>query len=257
MSKNKNGISLYLTSSAVGEYRRDGIAYLGLNPANQLIDELSSEWRAESRCLFLPADPLAFEQNEETAQFMTNRFNESHLSVGCFDVCDAKNNQLPIRELDRYDFLLLGGGHVPTQNAFFREIGLFERIQTFNGIVMGISAGSMNCATFVYAQPELPGESIAPNYERFIEGLDLTSVQVLPHYQTVKNDILDGKRLFEDITYPDSIGHRFYAIPDGSYILQRNGIAVIHGEARLIENGECRKICDHGKLCAIEQDRFF
>ena len=67
----------------------------------------------------------------------------------------------------------------------------------------GISAGSMNMAQTVYAQPEEPGEGIDPDYVRFFPGLDLTEVNVLPHYQKVKNDTVDGLRLFEDITLPD------------------------------------------------------
>lgn len=39
---------------------------------------------------------------------------------------------------------------------------------------------------------------------------------ILPHYQDIKDDILDGKRLFEDITYPDSYDKEFYALTDGS-----------------------------------------
>ena len=56
--------------------------------------------------------------------------------------------------------LILGGGHVPTQNRFFQKIGLRERMKAFAGLVIGISAGSMNSAEIVYAHPELEGEAI-------------------------------------------------------------------------------------------------
>ena len=67
-----------------------------------------------------------------------------------------------------YDVIFLGGGHVPTQNAFFHRIGLREKIRNFDGIVIGISAGSMNSADVVYAQPELPGEAADESYQRFL-----------------------------------------------------------------------------------------
>lgn len=88
---------------------------------------------------------------------------------------------------------------------------------------MGISAGSMNCADMVYAQPELEGEAADPSYERFIVGLGLTERNILPHYQMVKDYTLDGLRLMEEITYPDSAGREFYALEDGSYILCADG----------------------------------
>ena len=77
---------------------------------------------------------------------------------------------------------------------------------------MGISAGSMNLADMAYIQPEEEGEGVDPDFVRFAPGLGLTDVNVLPHYQKCKDDILDGLRLFEDITYPDSRGNTFFAL---------------------------------------------
>ena len=64
-------------------------------------------------------------------------------------------------------------------------------------MIFGISAGSMNSAEEVYAQPELDGESLDPDYKRFITGLGLTKTKLIPHYQDIKDRFLDGKRLFE------------------------------------------------------------
>ena len=58
-----------------------------------------------------------------------------------------------------------------------------------------------------------------PGFVRFTQGLGLTDKNILPHYNQVRDNILDGMRLFEDITYPDSRGHSFYVLMDGSYIL--------------------------------------
>ena len=38
--------------------------------------------------------------------------------------------------------VILGGGHVPTQNAFFDEIGLRSALQGWDGIVMCYLPGS-------------------------------------------------------------------------------------------------------------------
>lgn len=144
---------------------------------------------------------------------------------------------------------------MPTQNKFFRRIGLMQAMKGFDGIVIGISAGTMNCAETVYAQPEMPGESISRIYERFLEGLGLTRCNVLPHYQAVKNDMLDGKRLMEDITYPDSVGQKFYALPDGSYILQKDGTVTVYGEAYLVAERKAEKICSDGESLLIYKRR--
>ena len=109
----------------------------------------------------------------------------------------------------------------------------------------------MNMAQTVYAQPEEPGEGIDPDYVRFFPGLDLTEVNVLPHYQKVKNDTVDGLRLFEDVTYPDSLGQRFLALVDGSYLLCRDGRTQLRGEAYEVADGALRQISREGDTLSL------
>ena len=97
----------------------------------------------------------------------------------------------------------------------------------------------------------MPGETLDPDYRRFVPGLGLTHLQILPHYQQVKDDLLDGKRLYEDITFADSQDHRFLVLPDGSYVCLRNGISMLHGEAYWLSNGRMRKICTNGNCVVL------
>ena len=105
----------------------------------------------------------------------------------------------------------------------------------------------MNAAEVVYAQPELDGEAVDPEYRRFIKGLGLTKINILPHYQMTGNFMLDGMRLFEDITYGDSCGRHFLALPDGSYYTSIDGKGTVWGEAYEIADGEMRLICEEGE----------
>jgi dipeptidase E len=178
-------------------------------------------------------------------------FRETGLSVKCMDLCDRRSGRKIVSGLSKYDMVILGGGHVPTEKAFFDEIGLREALQGWDGIVMGISAGTMNCAEIVYAQPEEPGEADSEDYRKFIPGLGLTKYNILPHYQAVKDDYVDGKRLYEDITFPDSIGHIFYAIVDGTYLLQTEDRAEIHGEAYRISDGTMTRIGSEGDIIPL------
>ena len=178
-------------------------------------------------------------------------FRETGLSLKCMDLCDRRGGVQIISLLSHYDMVILGGGHVPTEKAFFDEIGLRNALQSWDGIVMGISAGSMNCADVVYAQPEMPGEAADPSYQKFIRGLGLTDINILPHYQAVKNDWVDGLRLMEDITYSDSIGRTFYAIVDGSYVLQTEDRKEIRGEAYRIADGKIEKVCEKGDVLKL------
>ena len=153
-------------------------------------------------------------------------------------------------KLLNYDVILLAGGHVPTQNRYFKEIDL-KKIKDFQGIVIGIIAGSMNCAHTVYVQPGESGESLVPNFKRRILGLNLTKQNILPHYQMVKGYCLDGKKLFEEITYPDSIHHCFLVLEDGSYLLSVNNQETVYGKSYLLHDGKLEILCHENEKCKI------
>ena len=104
----------------------------------------------------------------------------------------------------------------------------------------------------VYAQPEEPGES-APSYRRFIPGLGLTNIQICPHYQKVRDYMVDGLRLFEDITYPDSMGRCFYALPDGSFIYQDEYQLLLCGEGYGIHNGQIHRLTNAGETLELKR----
>ncbi len=169
-----------------------------------------------------------------------------------FALCDTRTEELAER-LSEMDVILLGGGHVPTQNAFMEHIGLKERLRKYEGLIIGGSAGSMNCAEIVYAGPESEGEAIDPNYQRWISGLGLTQLNILPHFQRLEGGILDGLRLVEDITYADSIGHEIIALNDGSYIMIDGGIETLYGEAYSIKDGCQKQICRNGESIIINR----
>lgn len=234
---------VYLVSSPGGQCKVNGQRIpTSLNMDNRFVAHLKQHWKENSKGLIVAASPEETAINDSIKSIFEQSFPMSDLSITGFDVCDYRNREL-VKKLSEYDVVILAGGHVPTQNKFFHEIDLKQMLTHFDGILIGISAGSMNSADVVYAQPELEGESIDPEYQRFIPGLGLTHLMILPHYQDVKNDILDGKRVIEDITYPDSYGKQFYALVDGSYIFIENGVQTVYGESYLIKDGATRCIC--------------
>jgi len=247
---------LFLTSSPIGTYRSDETPdYSGFNPANGMVEELQRHWPDQAGCLLISAFPDEYSLNDRMRQDFEEILRDTGLPFSRMDLCDSRNGQEMADAVGSYDFVILGGGHVPTENAFFHKIGLADRLAGYDGIVMGISAGSMNCARTVYAQPEMPGEAADPAYQRFIPGLGLTDYNVLPHYNAVKNDVIDGLRLMEDITYPDSAGRTFYAIVDGSYLLQTQSGGEVHaeirGEAYRIRDGKLEQVCGYGESLVL------
>lgn len=238
---------VYLSSHIGGSYKKDGVRIpIPLSAENGLLESLQKNWKSMSNVLIISADADSVEINDSIRNIFAASFPMSGLSVDQMIICDKRNENI-VSKIAEYDVVILAGGHVPTQNAFFEKIRLKEHIKDFDGILIGISAGTMNSAETVYAQPELEGESIDKKYRKFLCGLGITKLMILPHYQDIKDDILDGKRLFEDITYADSYSREFYAIVDGSYFTIEDGKTMLFGEAYLIKDGTIKQICEKDK----------
>ena len=179
---------------------------------------------------------------------MSDCIRNSGITPASVTMLDRRNAGIARELVCSADWIVLCGGHVPTQNRFLHEIRLKELLRGFDGLVMGCSAGSMNCAERVFSHPELPGEAVDPQYPRWLEGLGLTKLQIVPHYDQVRGVVLDGLRLFEDVIFPESWRHAFYTFPDGGYILSRDGREELHGTAREISNGQMRQIAAENQV---------
>lgn len=222
-----------------------------LNPVNGFVDELRRALPAPCSALFICSDPDQPSLAYGFAEDMRESFAQIGVTFKDVAVLERENQDRCAGLVSHADLIFLCGGHVPTQNCFFRDISLRDCLAGFYGVVVGVSAGSMNAAGEVYAQPEEPGEAVDPDYQRFLRGLGLTKRMTIPHYNQDKDWLLDGMRLYEDITYADSMGRQFYVLVDGSYILGREGREELRGEAYLIENGSIRQIGWEGDIILL------
>ena len=218
---------LFLTSSPVTE--PGGM----FNNENGFVDKLRKASEKNKNALFITASPDDAVGTKKFADSIRRAAKLSDMEFDSYYILDRQNQDMAEELVGKSNFLILGGGHVPTQAAFFEEIHLKEMLEDFEGVIMGISAGSMNAASIVYAQPES---------------------MLIPHYDKIKDDVLDGKKLFEEITCPDSKGHEFYAICDGSYLYSENGNEEILGEAYRICDGVIEPLHD-AKSAFMEAQR--
>lgn len=192
----------------------------------------------------MSSDPDNEQINDSFKAIFFEAFKMSGLPFSEIEICDKRNKEMLADIIYDYNVILLAGGHVPTQNKFFHEIGLKKLLEDYDGLIIGISAGSMNSADIVYAQPELDGEAVDPKYDRYLEGLSLTNISILPHYDYLVDLSLDGLRVVEDISIQDSKVRPFYALVDGSYIFISDGSATLYGEAYYFSNGKISKVCE-------------
>ena len=199
------------------------------------------------RVLLVSAAPDDAAYSASVKKGMSDCIHRSGIRTAPIVMLERGNADRAPELVRKADWIVLCGGHVPTQNRFINEIKLRDLLKDFRGVVMGCSAGSMNCADRVYSHPELPGEAKDPRYKRWLTGLGLTDIQLIPHLGQVRNAVVDGLRIFEDIAFPDSWGHRFYTFPDGGYVKVKDGRSELRGEAYEISRGEMRRISEENK----------
>jgi dipeptidase E len=238
--KERNMIA-FITSSPF----REDVDRPTFSNKNQFVDRILDCLPENPRCLYICSSPDRPDLNCMFGADIFMAFAQAGVHFASYEVLDNRNAYRTKQLVEHSDLIVLAGGHLPTQNDFFRKIKLWKWLQDYSGVVMGISAGSMNCAKTVYVQPEEPGES-APEFKRFRPGLGLTKVQILPHYQKVKDYYLDGLRLFEDITYADSMDNTFFALPDGSYIIDDGEDVILFGEGYCLQDGVLEQIAEDG-----------
>lgn len=212
---------------------------------NGIKDVMKSNIKKYDNLTYVASDKDAYADNDIKASAMYDSFNIAmpfrhyHLIDGRTSVAEAS------KILKQSDLIILGGGHVPTQNRFFEEYNFAKVLhEVNNAVILGISAGSMNMAEVVYCPPELDGEALDDNFVRFFPGLGLTTFNIYPHYNIAEPDIVDGKNIEKEYITPDSHKADIYLLPDDSYIELTQHHALIHGEAYLYHNGIKAKICN-------------
>ncbi len=215
---------------------------------NGFLATVKAELPPKPRILMISAAPDDRAFTDSVLEGMTLCVRNSGIKPSSITMLDRRNCARAAGLVRKADWIVLCGGHVPTQNKFLHEINLKALLKDFDGLVMGCSAGSMNCAGLVYSYPEMPGEAVDPHYRRWLPGLGLTNIRIIPHYHQVRDVVLDGRRLFEDVVFPDSLNHSFYTFPDGGYILVKDGRSTLHGTAWEIANGQMRQICSENKV---------
>ena len=152
-----------------------------LNPANGFASELIKAVPRPCQGLAISSDPDNYERADFYSGKVREGFEVSGVVFSDYQLLDRRNQDKAAELVQGAELIILMGGHVPTQNRFFGEIHLRELLNGYEGVIVGISAGSMNSADVVYAQPDLEGEAVSPDYQRFLPGLNLTKTMILPH----------------------------------------------------------------------------
>ena len=165
--------------------------------------------------------------------------NLSGLFFDEYLVLDNRNKDNVSKILEDSSLIFLCGGNTYKQNKFFNEINLKNYIKELDCVVVGISAGAINSAKDVFNSPEEEEDLINPMY---LSGLELTNINIEPHFDANNENELQQKYIIEE-----SFNRIIYGIPDGSYIKDN----IIYGECYKIENGKIELICNNNESVSL------
>lgn len=236
-------MNLFLTSEIGATINKDGARLPGkINNSNGFLSQFQDCVKGRGRMLYISSTPA---ENDKVKDWFENTRvsleNEGIRFTECL-LINGRNAGSLNALVPGADVIFLSGGHLPTQNDFFQQIGLGEILSQYEGTIVAQSAGSMNCAGTVYVCPELPGESLDPNFQRFRPGLGLTELNIIPHFNTNANAWLDGKRFYWEIIRPDSFQVPLYVLPDGSHFYCHGGRTELFGEGYRFYRGRFERI---------------
>lgn len=223
-----------------------------LDNANGIVDNIKKYIKKYDNVLYIASvedNPTATDiYGNVTCQgaILTFGFNN-------YNILDGRNANNAKELIGQADMIILSGGHLPSQNKFFNNINLAELLYDSEAVICGISAGSMNSARSVYCPPELDGET-DDGFKRYLNGLGLTELNIIPHFSDRVDFRVDGKRYVEDILMVDSFKTPLLILNDGSYVMKYcDDMFQVRGLAFTLKQGVITKICDNEKYTYINE----
>lgn len=206
---------------------------------NGVLDNIKKYLSGTNRVVYVANDPNNILENEERIKNMMDSFSLSNLNFNEKILLDARNKKDAKNIILGADIVILSGGKILCQNKFFRSIRLKKILKHFNGIVIGMSAGTMNLCKTIYNFPE---ENVDIKERRWVKGLGLYDKIIIPHFDGETNAYqieCEEVDVVNDYIFPASHKKEFLGIPNGSYILiDGNKNVSFFGEMYTIKDGK-------------------
>lgn len=95
-----------------------------INPANRFFDALKECVLNPCKAVFVCSDPVHHEKTERFAKSIQAAFLSAGFDFNQFTILDSKNQEDAADLISGAELIILAGGHVPTQNRFFAQVGL-------------------------------------------------------------------------------------------------------------------------------------
>ncbi len=177
---------------------------------NKFLKNMKESINDNNKFVIIASNPNNYELNDNYLKLDMEVLALSGLNFKENIVLDNRNKNDIANVLKNSSLIFLSGGDTLQQNVFFNEINLKEYIKKTDACIVGISAGSINSAKIVFNSPE---EKKDLTNSTLLEGLDLTTINVEPHFDCDKLGEIQMEAILKE-----SNNRVIYGLPDKSYI---------------------------------------
>ena len=165
------------------------------------------------------------EKTEKYFQFFLKMFRESGIS---FDEAYVVDGRMTVAEaqkaLTEADVVWLSGGNTPVEFAYMKKYGLDTILKQHEGVVIGMSAGSINMAKNAIC-------TLACGHakQEIYEGLGFVDFSVEPHFvrEKLSEELLELSKEY-----------LIYGLCDDSIIVSKDEQISVYGEVYCIKDGQ-------------------
>ena len=224
--------SIFLTSGPAFTYKNEkGNIVANKLENKELVECLKNEIENYNNVLLVCSSPDGYDKTDKYSEGIVKSLSLSGLKFKMSDVLDSRNALFSRSLILNSDLVIFMGGDPLDQITFFNDIEMKDILKRYKGVLIGISAGTMNMASKVYYSKD---ENIEKTV--YYKGLGLTNINVEPHF-----NVNDEVRINE-ILLKDSIKQPFIALPDESFIVIKKDETKLCGDAYYFNDGKYQKV---------------
>lgn len=170
-----------------------------------------------------------YERTDWYCNHFLKMFSDCGITFDSVNVIDGRMSKETAQDIIRkVDVLWLAGGDTPTQFAYLESYGLIPCIRDQKGVIIGMSAGSINMTKTAVCTLTCEHDKL-----RIYEALGLVEFSIEPHFD---KDNLTEELLVLSETYP------LYGICDDGAIVCTDDKASYLGDVFLIDNRHVTRV---------------
>lgn len=169
------------------------------------------------------------EKTDEYFHFFLKMFKEKGIDFEEAYVVDGRMTAKEAKKaVEEADVVWLSGGDTPTQFQYLKKYGLDLVIKQHKGVIIGMSAGSINMT-----ETAICTLSCGHEKQEIYQGLGCVNISVEPHFvkNKVSNELLDLSKKYT-----------IYGLCDDSVIVSTDENIEFYGEIYKISNGKMERI---------------